>query len=73
MSEKAIPLTYVGMDSWSRPVYEDPDGRLWKDTDPRSHVPASLYSACNNALDGEPDCPWPFRKPFKLLPKRRTW
>lgn len=70
---KATNLTYIGMDSWSRPVYQDEAGELWKDTDPRSHVPASLYSALNNAFDGEPDLPFPAGKKFKLLPKRVTW
>lgn len=66
-----VVMTYVGMDSWDRPVYKDENGNLWKDTDPRSHVPASLYSACNNAFDGEPDMP--FHGKAKLLPRRITW
>lgn len=65
-------LYYVGTDSWSRPVYEDREtGALWKDTDPRAHVPASLYSAVCNEFDGEPDCP--IKGSFRLLPKRKTW
>ena len=48
----AVTMNYIGMDSHSRPVYEDEAGSLWKDTDPRSHVPPSLYTALNNALDG---------------------
>lgn len=53
--KEEVVMIYVGMDSWDRPVYRDPDGKLWKDTNPRSHVPASLYSSLNNCFDGEPD------------------
>lgn len=70
-TQPIVVMTYVGMDLWDRPVYKDEGGNLWKDTDPRSHVPASLYSALNNEFDGEPDMP--FRGKAKLLPKRRTW
>ena len=66
-----LEMTYIGMDSHDRPVYEDENGRLWKDTDPRSHVPPSICSSANNAFDGEPDAPY-FGK-VKLLPKRITW
>lgn len=71
MKNEKIEMEFVGMDSWSRPVYKDNNGKLWKDTDPRAHVPASLYSALNNEFDGEPDCP--FHGKAILLPKRVTW
>ena len=56
-------LTYIGTDSWSRHVYEDENGKLWKHTD--CCVPKEvcqergdrLYSSCGNTLDGEPDYP----------------
>lgn len=60
---KVLHLRYIGKDSWSRYVYEDENGRLWKLTDccsprkcckERGDVPRST---CNNAFDGEPDCP----------------
>ena len=66
-----ILLKYIGMDSHDRPVYEDERGILWKDTDPRSHVPPSIYSALNNEFDGEPDTP--FHGKSKFIPKRKTW
>ena len=56
-------LRYIGKDSWSRYVYEDEDGKLWKLTDccsPREVCEQrgdTLHSACNNSFDGEPDCP----------------
>lgn len=72
MSGKAkVMLQYKGMDCWSRPVYEDENGKIWKDTDPRAHAPASLYSALNNQFDGEPDAP--FHGQPKFVPKRKTW
>ena len=71
MTSKKLQLTYIGIDSHSRPVYEDKNGNLWKDTDPRSHVPPSIYSAYRNAFDGEPDVP--IHVPYTLLPKRKTW
>ena len=64
-------LTYIGMDSHSRPVYEDENGCLWKDTDPRAHASPSLYSALYNAFDGEPDLP--FHGKPKFILKRKTW
>ena len=71
MAKEKIRLTFVGWDSHQRPVYEDPDGKLWKDTDPRAHASPSLYNAYRNALDGEPDCP--FHGEPKFHPKRMTW
>ena len=49
-------LTFIGVDSWSRPVYKDNKGKLWKDANLGSGVP-SLYRASNNEFDGEPDFP----------------
>lgn len=60
---KTLRLRYIGKDSWSRYVYEDEDGKLWKLTDccsPREvceQCGDTLHSACNNSFDGEPDCP----------------
>ncbi len=51
-----IELTFIGTDGWERPVYRDPDGRLWKDVTLGSNTP-SLYSARSNDFDGEPDMP----------------
>lgn len=49
-------LTYIGDDSWSRQVYQDENGRLWKDTDNRRKWLGRLCSVVNNEFDGEPDC-----------------
>lgn len=56
-SIQELNLKYLGMDSWDRPVYSDPDGNLWKDVDPRPGMMAILCSASNNDFDGEPDTP----------------
>ena len=53
---KEIELTFIGIDSWNRPVYEDQNGKLWKDVTLGSDTP-ELYSACNNDFDDEPDLP----------------
>lgn len=71
-------LRYKGRDRWSRPVYEDESGRLWKDTDPRPDKPAGLCTAMFNTFDGEPDTPLGIMKSYKdkaiiFCPKRDTW
>lgn len=71
MSNPAVVFEYKGMDSLSRPVYMDGSGNLWKDTDPRAHVPASLCSAHDNAFEGKPDLP--FRGRARFVPSRKTW
>lgn len=64
-------LTYVGEDSYFRPVYKDKKENLYKDTDPRVHVPASLYSIKGNSLEGE--LGEMLRISVKFVPKRKTW
>ena len=60
---KKLTLTYAGQDSWDRYVYRDQNGNLWKHVDCTSSRAIciergdTLYSACNNEFDGEPD--WP--------------
>lgn len=60
-----LTMKPIGKDSWSRPVYEDQYGRLWKDITLGSEKP-ELRSALYNAFDGEPDLP--IRSPFTILP-----
>ena len=38
-----VTMNYIGFDSHDRPVYKDEAGNLWKDTDPRSHVPHRFF------------------------------
>ena len=53
---KRTDLKFIGIDGWDRPVYQDPNGLLWKDTTLGSDTP-SFASACNNEFEGEPDMP----------------
>lgn len=68
--EKKI-LTYIGEDSHSLPVYRDAEGRFFKDTDPRAHVPTALYQMKDEDLESE--LSGMFLKPVKFVPKRKTW
>ena len=52
---KVLHLKFVGMDSWTRPVYKDDSGTLWKDVDPRARMQPDLCTSVNNEFDGEPD------------------
>lgn len=74
MARKII-LKLLGRDSWSRPVYEDESGKLWKDVDPVTDCPANLCSSVNNSFDGEPNTHMK-RYPdteIVFIPKRDTW
>jgi len=78
--EYRIPLilSFIGRDSWDRPVYEDADGRKWKDTDPRLGRPPRLCTALNNDFDGEPNTPMYAMKRYDqyeviFKPQRDTW
>lgn len=59
-----LTLKPIGEDFWSRPVYEDQYGRLWKDITLGSEKP-ELRSTLYNAFDGEPDLL--IRRPFVIL------
>ena len=52
-----MKLKYIGEDSWSRPVYQDQHGHLWKDIHCGNSDTPSLYAAVNDEYDGEPDQP----------------
>jgi len=49
-------LRFIGVDYWSRPVYKDVDGRLWKDINLGCGIPY-LYSSSSNDFEGELDMP----------------
>lgn len=73
-----VKLTYKGMDSWSRPVYEDEDGTLWKDVDQRKNREPDLCTSVNNAFDGEPDTNMYYIQKYEgaeleFIPERMTW
>lgn len=55
-------LRFLGLDDWSRRVYIDEAGKIWKDTDVFNKPPlrhSKLTSALYNAFGGEPD--WAMR------------
>ncbi len=67
---KKLTLTFVGYDSWDRPVYKA-GGNLYVDTDPREGWPPHICTKCNNEFDGEPDCP--VNAEFEFIPQRVLW
>lgn len=50
-----LTLNYVGVDDWSRPVYKDEKGRLFKDVN-CDEGKLALCTVCGG-FDGEPDTP----------------
>lgn len=66
-----LTLIFRGRDSWSRPVYEAPDGRLYVDTDPIADREPRICTKYRNAFDGEP-CD-PVDANFRFIPRRDTW
>ena len=74
---KHLTLIFIGCDSWERPVYEC-DGRLYVDTDPRSHRAPRICTKLNNMFDGEPDTPIDVIENYKdarirFVPERAVW
>lgn len=49
-------LKFIGIDNWSRPVYRDEKGKLWKDANLGYGIP-DLHSSSSNDFEGEPDTP----------------
>lgn len=62
-----LELTYIGEDCWSRPVYQDQYGHLWKDIELGENDNPSLYSVVNDEFEGEPDSH--IRRPFIIHQK----
>ena len=55
--KKKLVLSYIGLDSWKRPVYKDETNRLFVDVDNRKHRKPEICTKYNNEFDGEPDTP----------------
>lgn len=57
-------LTFLGLDDWNRPVYQDQNGRIWKnikhlarnEIDVENNIDG-LCTVSGNFFDGEPDMP----------------
>lgn len=62
-----LELKYIGEDYWSRPVYQDQHGHLWKDVELGDNDNPSLHSSTNDDFDGEPDTP--IRSQFVIVQK----
>ena len=74
---KALHLKFLGTDSHDRQVFEDQNGRLWKNTEIFTHRAARLCTVLNNAFDGEPDTPMSVMDAYKnvelvFLPKEEA-
>lgn len=63
-------LTFVGLDSWSRPVYKN-EGRFYVDVAPLSWSAPEICTKYGNAFDGEPDAP--VNHEFQFVPERKVW
>lgn len=72
MSKEKITLTFVGRDSWDRPVYKNENNRLCVDVDPRDGRKPQICTKYRNEFDGEPDYPIESYE-FEFVPKRDTW
>ncbi len=73
-----LVLTFIGMDSWDRPVYKESNGILWKDVAPRENCAPKLCTSVNNDFDGEPDTPMRVMKRYEgvkvvFSPGRVIW
>lgn len=71
-----LVLNYIGLDSWSRPVYEN-NGTLFVDVDSREYRQPEICTKYNNDFDGEPDTPIEYIEKYKnpkiiFVPTRYT-
>lgn len=53
--ETKLYLTYIGRDQWNYPVYEDQNGKLWKDIDCREGYEGRLCYVEDNKFENEVD------------------
>ncbi|MDR1840813.1 MAG: hypothetical protein LBQ86_02700 [Holophagales bacterium] len=71
MTPLTLELTFIGLDSWSRPVYRGNSG-LYVDVDPRRDRPPEICTKCNNDYEGEPDWSVPETTQIVFSPSRYT-
>lgn len=65
-----LVLTFLGCDSWDRPVYTAGE-TLYVDTDPREGWGPNICTKYKNEFDGEPDSP--VHAEFEFIPQRILW
>ena len=59
-----LTLNFLGIDSWSRPVYKDENGKLFKDI----NCDNGIIGLCTcGSFDGEPDTPIEYIKRYEGL------
>lgn len=74
-----LELNYIGNDSFSRPCYETPEGRILVDVQPISTADPEICTKPFNRLDGEPDTLIQHTKTYeayteiKFKPQRIVW
>lgn len=72
MDKNKLILSFLGYDSWDRPVYECGE-HLYVDVDPRKNMKPDICTKCNNQFDGEPDSPIDENAELEFVPSRVTW
>jgi len=64
-----LKLKEIGIDNWSRPVYKDNKGRLWKDINLGRGTP-NLNRALNDDFYGEPD--YPIKGDYEIVDEKEV-
>lgn len=59
-----MKLKLIGIDGWSRPVYEDENGKLFKDTNLGQ---GQLALCTTGSFEGEPDTPIHWIEKYKNI------
>jgi hypothetical protein len=73
-TENILTLKWIGRDSWERPVYDDGNGKLYVDVDPRSSRKPDICTKNGNKFHGEPDAPVSDKyAKIIFLPGRDVW
>jgi len=73
MFPTTLELTFVGIDSFSRPVYKSIEGYLYVDVNPQPGSPPEICTKCNNDFEGEPDWSVPDTTELVFSPSRYVW
>ncbi len=67
-----LTLTFVGYDSWDRPVYKH-GNTLYVDVSPLSYINPEICTKYNNEFDGEPDTSIKDGTEIQFVPDRVVW
>lgn len=61
--DKTVKLTFIGEDSWGRPVFRGANGHIYKSTELVGASKEAIFAdivSCDNDFEGEPDFPVSF-------------